>query len=121
MTESSRLPYEGRAEIYNNGEWGTVCDAETTLQDANVICRSAGYSGGMIGLVSFFRPGSGRVWFSGPKCLGSESVLDACRHGKWGHPECGHSRDINIICLAPEGTDTASTCQNTRVNKTFLC
>ena len=35
-------PYEGRVEIFINGEWGTICDDGIEIESAIVICRALG-------------------------------------------------------------------------------
>ena len=35
---------EGRLEICNNNQWGTICDDQFNTNSANVACRQLGHS-----------------------------------------------------------------------------
>ncbi|XP_052683494.1 deleted in malignant brain tumors 1 protein-like isoform X2 [Crassostrea angulata] len=94
---------EGRLEVYKQGRWGTVCDADLNDNLAVVVCRSLGLSwntskayGGAI-----FGVGSGPIWMDTVNCSGSEANLTECRHRGWGVSDCDHGKDVSINCLPP--------------------
>ena len=38
---------EGRVEVCNQNQWGSVCDMGWNLNDGHVACRQAGFGSGM--------------------------------------------------------------------------
>ncbi|XP_019484793.1 PREDICTED: macrophage receptor MARCO [Hipposideros armiger] len=86
----------GRAEIYYNGKWGTICDDDWDNADATVFCRMMGYS---VGKALFnVGAGSGDIWLDNVACRGTELTLWNCNKNSWGSHNCNHNEDAGVDC-----------------------
>ena len=94
---------EGRVEIYHNSEWGTVCDDRFASDDAAVVCRQLGLTGGEARREAAFGEGTGTIWMDDVQCDGTESRLADCLTVGWGVHNCRHSEDVGVSCGAATG------------------
>ncbi|XP_072445308.1 scavenger receptor cysteine-rich domain-containing group B protein [Chiloscyllium punctatum] len=104
---------QGLLEILYNGTWGTVCDDDWDIVDANVVCQQLGCGRALsvAGTLPFGR-GSGLILLDNVDCKGTESSLSECGSLGWAIHNCNHYEDVAVIC-----NDFSSTPINL-VNKT---
>ncbi|PFX27283.1 Low-density lipoprotein receptor-related protein 6 [Stylophora pistillata] len=93
---------QGRVELYLNNTWGTICDDNWGIEEANVICRMLGFSEGAwsthcCGWYDRFSVPD-QIWLDNVHCVGDETSIAECRHGGWGSHNCLHSEDVGVVC-----------------------
>uniref|UniRef100_A0A673JA65 SRCR domain-containing protein n=1 Tax=Sinocyclocheilus rhinocerous TaxID=307959 RepID=A0A673JA65_9TELE len=79
-SESSDIGGEGRCsgrlEVYHNAVWGSVCDDQWDISDAQVVCRQLGCGAALrADGNSVFGAGEGVVWMNKVECRGNEIHL----------------------------------------------
>jgi len=89
----------GRVEVRHDNQWGTVCDDEWDIKDAEVVCRSMDCGTAQSSKNSaFFGQGQGDIWLDDVDCFGNETSLFHCRHPSLGENNCGHGEDAGVVC-----------------------
>ena len=101
----------GRLEVFNNGQWGTVCDDVFGTNDARVACRQLGYPQGSVIRNTNTVNGTGPIFLDQLECGGSESRLVDCSHNGIGIHDCQHIEDVGVNCAPPTTTPTTPTTQ----------
>ncbi|RMX54502.1 hypothetical protein pdam_00019992 [Pocillopora damicornis] len=92
---------EGRVEVFYNGEWGTVCNHDFDIRDAEVVCRMMGFPGAVSAEVGGrFGPGNStqKILLDDLWCTGQETSLATCSFRRWGSSNCNHSEDAGVVC-----------------------
>ncbi|KAK2836338.1 hypothetical protein Q7C36_014207 [Tachysurus vachellii] len=89
----------GRVEVWNAGQWGTVCDDEWDKQDADVVCAqlNCGYALTVNGQDGPYTNGKGPILMDELNCTGKERSLWECPSVREGH-DCGHKEDAGVVC-----------------------
>ncbi|XP_030852037.1 deleted in malignant brain tumors 1 protein-like isoform X2 [Strongylocentrotus purpuratus] len=94
---------EGRLEIFNAFQWGTVCDDSWDRADSEVVCGQLGFSGKadyFIATEKGYGSVEGQIWLDSVSCDGYEERLEYCTHSGWGVHDCTHSEDVGVACPA---------------------
>ncbi|XP_063002633.1 scavenger receptor cysteine-rich domain-containing group B protein [Elgaria multicarinata webbii] len=119
---NGRSRCQGRVEIFYNRTWGTVCDDDWDIVDANVVCRQlgCGHAIAMPATLSFGQ-GRGPIFLDNVDCKGREAALSECSSHGWGIHNCYHYEDVAVTCnelmptqaaRAPTGKSVTASLQN---------
>ncbi|CAB1345700.1 unnamed protein product [Coregonus sp. 'balchen'] len=90
----------GRVELWREGQqWGTVCDDEWDMRDADVVCAQlgCGYAISVTGQGGAFPQGKDPIYLDELKCTGKEGNLWQCPASDKSH-DCGHKEDAGVVC-----------------------
>ena len=85
-----------------------MCDDRFVSDDAEVVCRQLGYSGGEAHRGAAFGAGTGTIWMDDVRCAGSEARLADCSFRGWGRHDCRHSEDVGVSCGAASSMSFAN-------------
>ncbi|XP_051941292.1 lysyl oxidase homolog 3B isoform X6 [Hippocampus zosterae] len=90
---------EGRVELFYKGEWGTICDDDFSISNANVLCRQLGFveATGWTHSAKYGK-GQGKIWLDNVQCGGGERSVAACKSRGWGNSDCTHDEDAGVVC-----------------------
>uniref|UniRef100_A0A672M598 Si:ch211-161n3.3 n=1 Tax=Sinocyclocheilus grahami TaxID=75366 RepID=A0A672M598_SINGR len=83
----------GRLEVYHNAVWGSVCDDQWDISDAQVVCRQLGCGAALrADGNSVFGAGEGVVWMNRVECRGNEIHLWDCPLSLNNHTDCSRKK-----------------------------
>ncbi|KAL1275630.1 hypothetical protein QQF64_035253 [Cirrhinus molitorella] len=89
----------GRLEVYHNAVWGSVCDDQWDISDAQVVCRQLGCGAALrADGNSVFGAGEGVVWLNKVECRGNEIHLWDCPLSLNNHTDCSHKEHAGLTC-----------------------
>ncbi|KAF5405997.1 Class a scavenger receptor srcr domain with lysyl oxidase domain nb: only one srcr domain [Paragonimus heterotremus] len=94
--------HEGTVLINRDGRWGTICDDNWTLKEANVVCRMLGFPYALQATIRdyFFSSGDYNYLMDDVVCQGNEDDLEQCSF--WDEHDCFQREEAGVICLNPE-------------------
>ncbi|XP_035383857.1 antigen WC1.1-like [Electrophorus electricus] len=89
----------GRLEVYHNAVWGSICDDQWDIRDAEVVCRQLGCGKALSANGSAaFGAGEGAIWLNRVECRGDEIHLWDCSYSLKNHTDCSHKEDAGVTC-----------------------
>ncbi|XP_050959148.1 soluble scavenger receptor cysteine-rich domain-containing protein SSC5D-like, partial [Labeo rohita] len=92
-------PCAGRVEVFDKGQWGTVCHHGWDIADAAVVCRELDCGTAVTATRSaHFGQGSGPILMGYLYCRGSETALKDCISYTQNAQDCKHEHDAGVVC-----------------------
>ena len=105
----------GRVEVNYDGIWGTVCDDNWDMSDAEIVCGMLGYPGVELAPGGArYGEGSGPIILDDVRCEGSEDNLEECLHNGFLNHNCSHAQDASVVCQ-PQGECKTSLLSNSHM------
>jgi hypothetical protein len=93
-------PSKGRAEMFRNGQWGTICDIGWNDGGwPTVFCKELGFESadGVYATKKGLSPTDLPVAFESPNCNPTNAAsMAVC--GQDSNPSCGHDKDVYVEC-----------------------
>ncbi|XP_051976543.1 scavenger receptor cysteine-rich type 1 protein M130-like [Xyrauchen texanus] len=100
----------GRLEVYHNAVWGSVCDDQWDIRDAQVVCRQLGCGAALSADGNAaFGAGEGVVWLNRVECRGNEIHLWDCPLSLNNLTDCSHKEDAGLTCTDLSVSTTPAT------------
>ncbi|KFP92406.1 Deleted in malignant brain tumors 1 protein, partial [Apaloderma vittatum] len=89
----------GRVEVLHEHRWGSVCDDDWDMKDAEVVCKQVGCGSPLLALGGArYGRGSDVIWLDDVKCNGTEESIFDCEARPWGEHNCYHGEDADVVC-----------------------
>ncbi|KAK3097126.1 hypothetical protein FSP39_006614 [Pinctada imbricata] len=98
----NKFQSSGRAEVYLNGEWGTICNIYWEDTDADKFCKQLPeYVGGFETRPAVTGMPDQPIWMTRVECTGSETNFLECE-ASWDPAQtsrCSHMNDAGVMCF----------------------
>lgn len=103
-------PSQGRVEVFDEGEWKSMCSLGWRNSEATVVCRMLGFPPATgVTSKSAFGAGGLPIWLHEFSCNGTERQLTECAMDTifsyddlWFY--CDDGKEAGVVCGSPNGT-----------------
>ncbi|XP_070556422.1 uncharacterized protein [Ptychodera flava] len=121
-------PFEGRVEVFLNGQWGAVCDVGWDIKDAEVVCKEIGLTGAMRPALSESGKGAPfpgnedtEMSMNDVNCLGNETSVLKCDFEN-DTTGCSHENAAGVYCNFPgyKGCYGINVCGANEINRNSM-